>query len=53
MAFNIRMGLPEMEALWNDLSTRKPQGKLGKDEEMSTQQKRCWIRAISRLDCCP
>ena len=27
------MGLPEMEALWNDLSTRKQQGKLDKDEE--------------------
>jgi hypothetical protein len=33
MAFNIRMGLPEMEALWNDLSSRKQQWKLDKDEE--------------------
>ncbi len=33
MAFNIRMGLPEMEAFWNDLSTRKQQGKLDKEEE--------------------
>jgi hypothetical protein len=33
MAFNIRLGLPEMEALWNDLSNRKQQGKLGKEEE--------------------
>ena len=33
MAFNIRMGLPEMAAFWNDLSTRKQQGKLGKNEE--------------------
>jgi hypothetical protein len=33
MAFNIRMGLPEMEAFWNDLTIRKQQGKLGKDEE--------------------
>ena len=33
MTFNIRMGLPEMEALWQDLSTRKLQGKLDKDEE--------------------
>jgi hypothetical protein len=33
MAFNIRMGLPEMEALWNDLATRKQQGKLDQDEE--------------------
>lgn len=33
MAFSIRMGVPEMEALWNDLSTRKQNGKLHKDEE--------------------
>lgn len=33
MTFNIRMGLPEMEALWQDLSTRKLQGRLDKDEE--------------------
>ena len=33
MNFNIRMGLPEMEALWSDLSTRKLQGKLDKEEE--------------------
>lgn len=33
MVFKIRMGLPDMEALWKDLSTRKPQGKLDRDEE--------------------
>jgi len=33
MAFHIRMGVPEMEALWNDLSTRKEDGKLHKNEE--------------------
>ncbi len=33
MAFNIRMGLPEMDALWRDLSTRRLQGDLGADEE--------------------
>jgi hypothetical protein len=33
MAFKIRMGLPEMEALWKDLSTRKLQGTLDKEEE--------------------
>ena len=32
MAFKIRMGVPEMEALWNDLSTRKRDGKLSKNE---------------------
>jgi hypothetical protein len=33
MAFNIRMGVPEMEAFWNDISSRKLQGNLNKDEE--------------------
>jgi hypothetical protein len=35
MPFHIRMGLLEMEALWRDLSTRKHQGKLDKEEEKS------------------
>jgi len=33
MPFNIRMGVPEMESVWCDLSTRKLQGKLGRNEE--------------------
>jgi len=33
MAFRIRMGVPEMEAFWNDVSARKLQGKLSKGEE--------------------
>lgn len=33
MAFRIRMGQPEMEELWVDLSTRKHQGTLDKDEQ--------------------
>ena len=33
MVFKIRMGQPEMEALWLDLSTRKLKGGLDKDEE--------------------
>lgn len=33
MVFNIRMGQPEMEALWLDLSARKLNGGLDKDEE--------------------
>ena len=33
MAFKIRMGVPEMEALWTDLSTRKQRAQLDKDEE--------------------
>lgn len=32
MVFRIRMGLPEMAAYWNDISTRKLTGKLDKDE---------------------
>jgi hypothetical protein len=33
MAFAIRMGHPEMENLWKDLSARKLAGRLDKDEE--------------------
>jgi hypothetical protein len=33
MGFNIRMGVPEMEAVWSDLSSRKLAGRLGTDEE--------------------
>ncbi len=33
MPFHIRMGVPQMAALWNDLSSRKLQGALDKDEE--------------------
>ena len=33
MVFKIRMGQPEMEALWIDLSARKLSGGLDKDEE--------------------
>jgi hypothetical protein len=33
MPFKIRMGQPEMEWLWEDLTTRKQQGKLDKNEE--------------------
>jgi fibrillarin-like rRNA methylase len=33
MAFNIRMGLPEMDLLWKDLSHRKQKDLLDKNEE--------------------
>src|SRR6266487_4995795 len=33
MPFKIRMGVPEMEALWNDLSTREQSGKLDRNED--------------------
>lgn len=33
MPFDIRMGLPEMAAYWDDLATRKHAGRLSRDEE--------------------
>jgi len=33
MAFNIRMGVPEMEAWWADLSDRQRQSLLNKEEQ--------------------
>ena len=33
MPFKIRMGLPEMEAFWADLTNRRQRGKLDKEEE--------------------
>src|SRR6516165_4968036 len=33
MPFRIRMGAPEMEALWNDLAGRKQKAELDKNEE--------------------
>jgi hypothetical protein len=38
MPFNIRMGLPEMDAVWTDLSTRSQAGELNKDEQKSLHQ---------------
>ena len=37
MAFQIRMGVPEMETVWNDLSTRKLQGRLSEAENLQGQ----------------
>ena len=31
--FKVRMGVPDMEALWNDLATRYEQGQFSKDEQ--------------------
>ena len=33
MSFNIRMGIPEMEELWNYLQTRYRAGNINKKEE--------------------
>jgi hypothetical protein len=50
MAFRIRMGVPEMEALWNDLSTRKQEGELDKDEERFFKK---WVKALGYLSANP
>jgi hypothetical protein len=46
MAFNIRMGLPEMEALWNELSVRKQQRKSDGNEEKFFKK---LVKALSHL----
>ena len=46
MAFNIRMGLPEMAAFWNDLSTRKQQKQLDRDEEKFFKK---FVKALGHL----
>ncbi len=46
MGFKIRMGVPEMEAFWKDVSTRNQVGELGKDEEKFFKK---WIKALGYL----
>ncbi|CAN5425705.1 hypothetical protein BH09SUM1_BH09SUM1_04000 [soil metagenome] len=46
MPFKIRMGVPEMEALWNDISSRKQCGKLDKSEEKFFKK---LVRTLSHL----
>jgi hypothetical protein len=46
MPFKIRMGVPEMEAFWNDLSKRKQAGKLGRDEAKFFKK---WVKALGYL----
>src|SRR5438552_16801286 len=46
MPFRIRMGVPDMEAFWNDLSARKQAGKLGKTEEKFFKK---WVKALGYL----
>jgi hypothetical protein len=50
MAFRIRMGVPGMEALWNDLSTRKQAGKLDKTEGKFFKK---WVKALGYLSANP
>ena len=50
MPFKIRMGVPEMEALWRDLSTRKQNGELDKAEERFFKK---WVKALGYLSANP
>lgn len=50
MAFRIRMGQPEMESLWNDISARKLLGLLGKEEEKLFRK---LVKALSFLSANP
>lgn len=36
MPFNIRMGVPEMEAVWNDLRQRHERGQLDMQEHITS-----------------
>ena len=44
------MGVPEMEALWNDLSTRKQTGELDKAEQRFFKK---WVKALGFLSASP
>ena len=44
------MGVPDMEAFWNDLSARKQAGKLGKTEEKFFKK---WVKALGCLSSNP
>ncbi|MEY4244013.1 MAG: hypothetical protein RLZZ245_1598 [Verrucomicrobiota bacterium] len=46
MPFQIRMGIPEMEALWQDFSNRHAQGSLDKEEQKFFKK---LIKALSHL----
>lgn len=46
MTFNIRMGLPEMDRLWKDLSHRKQKNLLDKNEERFFKK---FVKALSYL----
>jgi hypothetical protein len=50
MPFSIRMGVPDMEALWYDLSSHKRAGKLDKAEEKFFKK---WVKALGYLSANP
>jgi len=50
MGFNIRMGIPEMEALWNELQEKSRTGKIKKKEEQLYKK---WGSALKKLSADP
>ena len=46
MNFNIRMGIPEMEALWNELQQKHRDGTANKTEEQLYKK---WGNALIKL----
>ena len=44
--FNIRMGIPEMEALWDELGQKNEEGTLSKDEAVLFKK---WKKALEFL----
>ena len=48
--FKTRMGVPEMEAVWNDLTTRYKQGQLSKNEQKFFKK---LIKALGYLEINP
>lgn len=44
------MGVPDMEAFWNDISSRKQAGKLSKAEEKFFKK---WVKALGHLSASP
>lgn len=46
MAYEIRMGIPEMEALWKDIQTKHRDGKASKEEELLYSK---WENALKKL----
>lgn len=50
MAFNIRMGIPEMQRLWNDLHQKHRTGMINKSEEQLYKK---WGKALKLLSVNP
>lgn len=50
MAYEIKMGIPEMKALWDDLQAKKHSGTIKKDEEKIYKK---WGSALKKLSVDP